>query len=181
MAKEIELADRYVLMNKVVELHLKGENPTAIARELSMVRKDVLSYLGEFKEVARNDEGLRDRSREIVHEFDQHQNLIVKRLWETVEQVDMNSDYKTKGAILKSIADIEARRVDTLQRSGLMTDAGLADDMAEMEEKQQLLIAILKEVTANCEVCKYEVSRRLTKITGTPEPIIVQEAVPHSH
>lgn len=177
MAKEIELADRYTEMNKVVELHLKGENPTAIARQLSMQRKDVMSYLNEFKEIARNDDGLRDRSREIVHEFDQHQNLVVKRMWETVEQADMGNDFKTKGAILKNIADIEARRVDTLQKAGLLSDAGLADEMAEMEEKQEMLISILREVTSQCDHCKYEVAKRLAKITGQAQPIVVVQEV----
>ena len=40
-----------------------------------------------------------------------------------------------------------------------------------------MLINILKEVTADCDHCKYEVARRLSKITNKAEPIIIDGEV----
>ncbi len=64
-----------------------------------------------------------------------------------------------------------------LQKAGLYDDAALGDELAEMEEKQQILINILKEVTADCSHCKTEVARRLSKVTGRVEPIIIEHHV----
>ncbi len=101
----------------------------------------------------------------------QHYSMIISRLWETVEQADKNDDYKTKNSVLKNVADIEAKKIDMLQKAGLYDDASIGDEIAEMEEKQAILISILKEVTSTCEHCKYEVARRLSRVTGKPEPV----------
>lgn len=172
MSKEIALTERFDTMDKIANLWLKGErNPTVIARELGMKRAEVLTYIEEFKEIARNDEEVKNRAREALQEADKSLDLVIQRSWETVEQVDTISDFKTKATVLKNIADIEGKRVEMLQKAGLYDDAALGDELAEMEEKQQILISILKDVTSNCEHCKFEVARRLTKVTGKVEQV----------
>jgi len=173
MAKELELLDRVEKMNSVVERYLKGDNPTSIARVTGMKRADVLNYIDEYKEIARNDDEVKGRAREALHSADEHINMIIARSWETVEQADSANDIKTKASVLKNLADIEGKRVEMLQKAGLYDDAALGDELAEMEEKQQLLINILKEVTSTCEHCKYEVAKRLSRITGKAEPVII--------
>jgi hypothetical protein len=173
MTKEIELLDRVEQMNKVVERYLKGENPTQIARAVGMKRADVLTYIDEYKEIARNDDEVKERAREALHSADRHISMIIERAWETVEQADDSGDIKTKAALLKNLADIEGKRVDMLQKAGLYDDASLGDELAEMEEKQQILISILKEVTSDCDHCKVEVARRLSKVTNRAEPVVI--------
>lgn len=177
MAQEITQFDRHEQMGLVVERYLKGENVTAIARNIGLKRAEVLVYIDEYKEIARNDDAVKDRAREALHSADAHMNMIIERSWETVEQADNANDHKTKATLLKNLADIERNRVDMLQKAGLYDDAALGDELAEMEEKQQMLIAILKEVTADCDKCKFEVARRLSKVTGKSEPIVVSEVV----
>lgn len=178
MAKELVLADqaRYDEMHKVVTLHLEGRNPTAIARMTSLARKDVLNYIDEFKLVAKDDELLRARAQEVVHEFDGNYSRIITEYWDLVQEAD-NADsidgMKIKNAALKNLADVQAKRVETLQKSGLLSDAALGDEMAELEEKQEKLIAILREVTSECNHCKMEVARRLQQVTGKVEPLTV--------
>ena len=56
---------------------------------------------------------------------------------------------------------------------GLLDNAELATQLAETERKQDILIKILKEVTATCSHCKLEVARRLSQITGVVEPVVI--------
>jgi myosin heavy subunit len=178
MSSEVALVEQYDLMDKMARIWLKGErNPTTIAKELRVTRKEVLGLIEEFKEIARNDDTVRHRAKEALHEADESLNLIVKRSWETVEQADEAGDLKTKATVLKNIADVENKRVEMLQKAGLYDDAALGDELAEMEEKQQVLISILKEVTADCAHCKIEVARRLSKVTGKAEPMVMATVI----
>lgn len=45
----------YETMNQIVELYLKGnKNPTAIAKQIGIPRKDVLLYIEQWQELAQN-------------------------------------------------------------------------------------------------------------------------------
>lgn len=171
MTKELAVPERIEVMDKIARLWLTGErNPTQIARELNMKRAEVLDYIDEYKQIAHNDEEIKNRAKEALMEADEALNLVIKELWQIVGGIKP-ADTKTKVAALKNIADIDIKRVETLQKAGLYDDAALGDELAAMEEKQKILIGILKEVSLNCETCKYEVARRLKKVTGTPEPM----------
>jgi len=177
MTKELALPERYDEMHRVITLHLEGRNPQWIAKSLNMKPKDVLNYIQEFKEIAKSDDLLRARAQEVVHEFDQQHNRIISSLWEVVEEAEQAADgLKTRATALKSLSDISAKRVEVLQKSGLLSDAALGDEMAEMEDRQDKLIAILREVTADCNHCKFEVARRLADVDGKVLPVKVEAA-----
>lgn len=177
MAKELDIVDRIDQMNDVMVHYLKGATIPQIMRETGLRRIDVMGYIDEYREIAQNDDAVKSRAREALRSADEHINMIVARSWETIEQADANNDLRTKASILKNLADIEGKRVDMLQKAGMYDDAALGDELAEMEEKQQMLIQILKEVTSHCDNCKYEVARRLSKITNKTEPVIVEGEV----
>ncbi|QWT29978.1 terminase small subunit [Streptomyces phage TunaTartare] len=174
MAKDIELLDRYEQINKVAQMYIKGTtNPTTISKELGIKRAEAISLIEEWRDIARGNDDIREQAAEALQAGIQHYSMIVERFWETVEQADVAADYKTKNAVLKNIADVEAKKIDMLQKAGLYDDAAMGDEIAEMEEKQAILVSILKEVTANCDHCKLEVARRLSKVTGKAEPVNV--------
>lgn len=173
MAKDIELLDRYEQINQVAQLYLKGTtNPTTISKELGIKRAEAISLIEEWREIARGNDDIREQAAEALQQGIQHYSMIVARFWETVEQADTADDYKTKNAVLKNIADVEAKKIDMLQKAGLVGEGSIGDELAEMEEKQAILVSILKEVTANCDHCKIEVARRLSKVTGKAEPVV---------
>jgi hypothetical protein len=62
-----------------------------------------------------------------------------------------------------------------LQEVGLLDNAELANQIAETERKQDILVKILKEVTASCPKCKMDVAKRLSQITGIVEPVVLNE------
>jgi len=69
---DIELADHFDRMNKVVEELLKGNTPTQIATVTGFKRAEVLEYIEEWKQVVRSDSGARERAKEAISGADQH-------------------------------------------------------------------------------------------------------------
>lgn len=172
---EIELAERNDRINKVVEELLKGSTPTQIASLTGFKRADVIEYIEEWKEVVKNDHTTRDRAKEAVAGADQHYAMIIKEAWKTVEDADTQGQLNVKATALKLIADIETKRIGMLQQVGLLDNAELAGQIADTERKQEVLVKILKEVTATCPKCKMDVAKRLSQITGVVEPIVINE------
>ena len=172
---EIELADHYDRMNRVVEELLKGNNPTQIATLTGFKRSEVMEYIEEWKEVVRSDSGARERAKEAISGADQHYAMLIKEAWKTVEDADQSGQLNVKATSLKLIADIEGKRIGMLQEVGLLDNAELATQIADTERKQEILVKILKEVTATCPKCKLEVAKRLSQITGVVEPVVIHE------
>jgi hypothetical protein len=174
---EIELADHFDRMNKVVEELLRGNNPTQIATLTGLKRADVIGLIDEWKNVVHNDTSARERAKEAISGADQHYAMLIKEAWKTVEDADQAGQLSVKSGALKLIADIEGKRIGMLQEVGLLDNAELAGQIAESERKQEILVRILKEVTASCPKCKMEVAKRLSQITGIVEPIEIIEEV----
>jgi len=172
---EIELSDHFDRMNKVVSELLKGNNPTSIAAITGLQRKEVVELIDEWKAVVHNDTSTRERAKEAISGADQHYAMLIKEAWKTVEDADQAGQLNVKATALKLIADIEGKRIGMLQEVGLLDNAEIATQIAETEHKQEILIKILKEVTATCPKCKMEVAKRLSQITGIVEPIIIEE------
>lgn len=168
---ELEIADRFDSMNRVVEEMLKGKNPKDIANELQMSRALVLELIDEWKQIIHHDNGIQVRAREALAGADQHYAMIIERAWETVEQADQNQQLSIKTQALKLVADTEQKRLDMLNKAGVLENSELAEQLLDTERKQKVLVDILKEVTADCDKCKFEVARRLSAVTGQVEAV----------
>lgn len=173
---EIEPAVHFDRMNKVVEELLKGNSATQIATATGFSRKEVLEFIEEWKSVVHNDSNIRDRAREAISGADQHYAMLIKEAWKTVEDADQSGQLSVKAGALKLIADIETKRIAMLQSVGVLENTQIASQIAETERKQEILVGILKEVTASCPKCKMDVAKRLSQITGVVEAIVIQDA-----
>ena len=173
---EIEPAVHFDRMNKVVEELLKGNSPTQIANSTGFKRAEVVELIDEWKEVVHNDVSLRGRAKEAISGADQHYAMLIKEAWKTVEDADTQGQLNVKAGALKLIADIETKRIAMLQSVGVLENTQIASQIAETERKQEVLVGILKEVTATCPKCKIEVAKRLSQITGIVESVIIEEA-----
>jgi hypothetical protein len=174
---EIELSDHFDRMNKVVSELLKGNSPTQIATLIVFKRSEVVELIDEWKAVVHNDTTSRERAKEAVSGADQHYAMLIKEAWKTVEDADQAGQLNVKATALKLIADIEGKRIGMLQEVGLLDNAEIAGQIADTEKKQEILVKILKEVTASCPRCKMDVAKRLSQITGVVEPIEIIEEV----
>jgi len=173
---EIELADHYDRMNKVVEELLKGNNPTTIASLTGFKRAEVVELIDEWKSVVHNDTSSRERAKEAISGADQHYAMLIKEAWKTVEDADQSGQLNVKANALKLISDIETKRIGMLQQVGLLDNAELAGQIADTERKQDILVKILKEVTSGCSKCKMDVAKRLSQITGIIESVVIEDA-----
>ena len=174
---DIELSAHFDRMNTVVSELLKGNNPTQIASITGFKRSDVVDLIDDWKNVIHNDTGARERAKEAISGADQHYAMLIKEAWKTVEDADQAGQLNVKATTLKLIEDIEGKRIGMLQEVGLLDNAELANQIADTERKQDILVKILKEVTSSCPKCKIEVAKRLSQITGIVEPIEIIEEV----
>jgi uncharacterized protein (DUF885 family) len=173
---EIELSDHFDRMNKVVEELLKGSNPTQISSLTGFKRSEVVEYIDEWKSVVRNDSTSRDRAKEAVSGADQHYTMLIKEAWKTVDDADQQGQLNVKATALKLIADIETKRIAMLQQIGLLDNQEIADQIAETERKQDVLISILRDVAKDYPDIRREIMKRLSQITGVVEPIEIIES-----
>jgi len=174
---ELELVDHIDRMNKVVSELLKGNSPTQIATLTGFKRADVIGLIDEWKSVVHNDSTAKERAKEAISGADKHYAMLIKEAWKTVEDADQAGQPNVKSTALKLIADIEGKRIGMLQEIGLLDNAELATQISETERKQEILVKILKEVTASCPKCKMDVAKRLSQISGIVEPIEIIEEV----
>jgi hypothetical protein len=174
---EIELSDHFDRMNRVVEELLKGSTASQISSITGIQRKEVLELIDDWKDVVHNDNSSRERAKEAISGADQHYAMLIKEAWKTVEDADQSGQLNVKAGALKLIADIETKRITMLKEVGLLDNAEIATQVAEAERKQDIIVKILKEVTASCPKCKMDVAKRLSQITGIIEPIEIVEEV----
>jgi ElaB/YqjD/DUF883 family membrane-anchored ribosome-binding protein len=170
---EVEVAGQFDQMNKVVEELLKGNTSAAIAKNLNLTRVQIDNHIKTWKELIKDNNAVKARAKEALAGADEHYSMLIKEAWRTVEQADLQDSLNVKTQALKLIADIEAKRIDMLNKAGVLENDDMADQILESERKQELLVNILKEVTANCDNCKWEVSKRLSEVTGKIEAVIV--------
>ena len=172
-SKELDIADHYDRMNSVVEEYLKGTQPKDIATRLGISRASVMEHIAEYKQIIHNDSNIHARAREAITGADQHYNMIIQRAWETVEQADQNQQLSVKAQALKLVADTEQKRLDMLNKAGVLENSELAEQVVETERKQKILTEILRDVVSDCDHCKHEVAKRLSMVTNQVEVIRV--------
>jgi len=171
---ELEVVGQFDQMNKVVEELLKGSSPTQIARSLDLTRVQVSNHIDTWRKMVHDDNTVRLRAKEALAGADEHYNMLIKEAWKSVEDADAAGELGNKNSALKLIADIESKRIDMLNKAGVLETDNMADQILESERKQELLVSILRDVTSNCDKCKWEVSKRLSQVTGQVEAVVVK-------
>ena len=175
MDNEIEVAGKFDQMNKVIEELLKGNTSAQIARTLEITRAQVETHIKTWKEFVQDNSAIKARAKEALAGADEHYSMLIKEAWRTLEQADVQDALPVKTQALKLIADIEAKRIDMLNKAGVLENNSMADEILESERKQELLIGILRDVTSACDHCKFEVAKRISQVTGQVEAVIINE------
>ena len=172
MKNDLELAANHIEdVNNVVTEYLKGYNASEIAKITGYTRQRVLGYLNEWRGMIAGNDAIRARAKEALAGADQHYNKLIQKAYEVIDSADARDNLSAKSNAIKLIADMEAKRIDLLQKAGMLDNAELAQELAENERKQELLEGILKEVVAHCDKCRNEVMRRLAEVSN--EPVVV--------
>jgi hypothetical protein len=175
MDNELEVAGQFDQMNRVVEELLKGNTSATIAKSLNLTRVQVDNHIQTWKELIQDNSAVKARAKEALAGADEHYSMLIKEAWRTVEQADLQDALNVKTQALKLIADIEAKRIDMLNKAGVLENDSITDQILESERKQEVLINILKDVTSSCDHCKFQVAKRLSQITGQVEAVIIDD------
>jgi hypothetical protein len=164
-------------VNKVATEYIKGLNESEISKELDIPRARVSSLLREWKSMASNSEAVRARAREALSGADTHYSRLIKQAYEIIEDANTQGALTVKATAIKLILDIESKRIDMLQKAGLLENKEMAEQLLETERKQELLMKVLIEVSGTCSKCKSEVLKRLSEVSGNSgEAIVIHES-----
>ena len=172
-----EILDHLEEVNRVATEYIKGFNETEISKELDIPKARVSSLLREWKTMASNSEAVRSRAREALSSADVHYSKLIKQAYEVIDEANNTSNLNAKTTAIKLVLDIETRRIDMLQKAGLLENKELADQLLETERKQELIMGILKDVASKYPQIKGEILSRLSEVSGpTGEAVVIHES-----
>ncbi len=164
MSSEAALVNHLDLVNKVASEYLKGSDASEISKILDIPRVKVTELLTDWRVMAANNQAIHARAKEALAGADQHFSSLIKKAYEVIDSADTTANLTAKTTSIKLIADIESKRLEMLQKAGLLDNQELADELLETERKQEILISILKEVTSSCESCRPKVLSKLSQV-----------------
>jgi len=160
-------------VNKVVEKYLAGTPETQISKELSMPRQKVVGYINEWRAMASDNAAIRARAKEALVGADTHYSKLIQKAYEVIDEATTVANLTAKTAGIKLVMDLERTRIDMLQKAGLLENKELAEEMIEIEERQQVLIQILKDVAAEHPEIRDKIMTRLSRATKPGETITI--------
>ena len=164
MSSEAALVNHLDLVNRVASEYLKGSDASEISKILDIPRVKVTELLTDWRVMAANNQAIHARAKEALAGADQHFSSLIKKAYEVIDSADTTANLTAKTTSIKLIADIESKRLEMLQKAGLLDNQELADELLETERKQEILISILKEVTSSCESCRPKVLTKLSQV-----------------
>ena len=160
-------------VNKVVEKYLAGSEPTQISKELSMPRQKVVAYINEWRSMAADNAAIRARAKEALVGADTHYTKLISKAYEVIDDATTTANLTAKTAGIKLVMDLESKRIDMLQKAGLLENKELAEEMVEIERKQDILVGILKDIASEYPQIRDEIMRRLSAVSKEKEVITV--------
>lgn len=179
-------SDAFEHMEEVAKRHLKGHSALKIARDMGIKVVEVTHNIEQWREIVRADMDSRDAARDHLNEMVQRFEGLIAVLSKNLDDLreyDYESSSKTaskfeaiSGQInttVRNIADLDAKRVDLLQKAGLLDNAELGNELAEREAREEALINILRNDL--CADCRMTVARKLQAITNQVEAVAVYD------
>jgi hypothetical protein len=177
MTTEDDLVKHLDQVNTVVGEYLKGNDPTKISKELAIPRTRVVELINEWKVMASANDAIRARAKEALASMDAHYGKLITKSYEVIDEASMTNNLGAKTQAIKLVMDIEAKRIDMLQKAGLLENKELAEEMMEIEKRQEVLVGILRDVaTTNPEV-RDLIMKRLSSVAKEGEVITIVHEV----
>lgn len=173
MTVEENLVQHLDEVNRVVEKYLQGAEPTQISKELDLPRQKVVAHIKEWQHMASDNAAIRARAKEALVGADTHYNKLIQKAYEVIDEATTTANLSAKTSAIKLVLDIEAKRIDMLQKAGLLENKELAEEMIEIERKQDILVGILRDVASEYPQVRDEIMRRLSAVSKEQEVITV--------
>jgi NADH dehydrogenase/NADH:ubiquinone oxidoreductase subunit G len=160
-------------VNKVVEEYLKGNDPTKISKELALPRTKVVALIEEWRQMAADNAAIRARAKEALVGADTHYNKLIAKAYEVIDDATTTANLGAKNGAIKLVMDIEKTRIDMLQKAGLLENQELAEEMIQIEEKQQILVSILRDIATEHPEVRDKIMSRLSSMAKDREVITI--------
>jgi hypothetical protein len=173
VSTESDLVVHLDQVNSVVTEYLKGSDPTKISKDLAMPRQKVVGYINEWRAMASDNAAIRARAKEALVGADTHYSKLIEKAYEVIDESTMMGNLQAKTGGIKLVMDLESRRIDMLQKAGLLENKELAEEMVEIEERQQILIQILKDVASQHPEIRDKIMARLSQATKPGETVTI--------
>lgn len=173
MTAEEDIVKHLDQVNTVVSEYLKGNDPTQISKDLAIPRQRVVAYIDEWKTMASDNAAIRARAKEALAGADTHYSKLISKSYEVIDEASMTNNLGAKTAAIKLVMDIESKRIDMLQKAGLLENKELAEEMIEIEKRQEVLVQILRDIASEYPEVRDEIMRRLSSISKDSEVITV--------
>jgi len=172
VSKELEILNHLDQVNAVATEYLKGLDASQISKDLEIPRTRVIALLNDWREMAASNEAIHARAREALAGADRHYSSLISKAYEVIDSADQTSNLSAKTSAIKLITDIEAKRLDMLHRAGLLDNKEIADELATMERKHEILINILKDIASKHPEIKNEILLRLSELNRSEAVVI---------
>jgi hypothetical protein len=173
MSQEQEIVKHLDQVNQVVEEYLKGSDPTKISKDLDIPRTRVVALINEWKVMASANDAIRARAKEAMASMDAHYGKLITKAYEVIDEASLSTNLSAKTAGIKLVLDIESRRIDMLQKAGLLENKELAEEMIEIERRQEVLVGILRDIASEHPEVRDIIMKRLSVIAKEGEVITV--------
>ena len=173
MSTETELIQHLDEVNQVVTEYLKGNDPTVISKELDIPRTRVVSLINEWKVMASANDAIRARAKEALVGADTHYTKLITKAYEVIDEASLSTNLTAKTAGIKLVLDIESKRIDMLQKAGLLENKELAEEMIEIERRQEVLVGILRDIASEHPEIRDTIMNRLSSIAKEGEVITI--------
>lgn len=173
MSTEDDLVKHLDEVNNVVEEYLKGNDPTVISKELSIPRTRVVQLINEWKVMASANDAIRARAKEALAVADTHYNKLISKSYEVIDEATLTNNLGAKTQAIKLVMDIESKRIDMLQKAGLLENKELAEEMIQIEKRQEVLVGILRDIASSHPEVRDLIMKRLSEVSKEGEVITI--------
>ena len=177
MSTEIELVQHLDEVNRVVTEYLKGQDPTRISKDLDMPRTRVVALINEWKVMASANDAIRARAKEALAGADTHYSKLITKAYEVIDESSMTNNLSAKTQAIKLVMDIEKSRIEMLQKAGLLENKELAEEMVQIERRQEVLVEILREIASTHPEVRDLIMHKLSQIAKEGEVLTIVQDV----
>lgn len=162
MSEEEKIVKHLDQVNTVVGEYLKGNDPTKISKELAIPRTRVVALISEWQQMASANDAIRARAKEALAAADTHYSRLINKAYEVIDEATTTANLSAKTAGIKLVMDLESKRIEMLQKAGLLENKELAEEMMEIERRQQVLMNILKDIASEHPEIRDKIMSRLS-------------------
>jgi hypothetical protein len=123
--------------------------------------------------MAADNAAIRARAKEALVGADTHYSKLISKAYEVIDEASTTANLGAKTAGIKLVMDLESKRIDMLQKAGLLENKELAEEMIAIENRQEVLVGILKDIASEHPEVRDKIMRRLSDVSKEKEVITV--------